>query len=253
MKFVTFNIRCDYDQDGENSFRFRKPLILEKIAKERPDILCFQEVLPHVAAWLKENLTDYYVVGCGRGESLDGEQVSIAYRKDRYNLIQMDTFWLSETPLVPASRYPEQSDCPRVTTVAAFAECDTGRVFRVANTHLDHLGARARERGLTQILECLDAQALFPDAPVILAGDFNAEPDGEELRAFERFPGYVNATEGVGVTFHGFMRGKTERIDYIYLRGALKCAGVEKWADERGGVYLSDHYPLCVRLEWVQD
>ena len=75
MKFVTFNIRCDYDQDGENSFRFRKPLILEKIAKEQPDILCFQEVLPHVAAWLKESLTDYYVVGCGRGESLDGEQV----------------------------------------------------------------------------------------------------------------------------------------------------------------------------------
>ena len=253
MKFVTFNIRCDYDQDGENSFRFRKPLILEKIAKEQPDILCFQEVLPHVAAWLKENLTDYCVVGCGRGESLDGEQVSIAYRKDRYNLIQMDTFWLSETPLVPASRYPEQSDCPRVTTVALFAESDTGRTFRVANTHLDHIGVQARARGLTQILEYLASQTLFPDSPVMLAGDFNAAPDSEELRVFGKFPGYVNATEGIGITFHGFMRGNAEHIDYIYLRGAVACEGVEKWTDVRDGVYLSDHYPVCARLAWADD
>ena len=68
MKFVTFNIRCDYGQDGENCFENRKPLILKKIAREQPDILCFQEVLPHVALWLRENLTDYCVIGCGRGE-----------------------------------------------------------------------------------------------------------------------------------------------------------------------------------------
>lgn len=54
LKLVTFNIRCDYDQDGANSFRFRKPVILKKLAEEKPDVICFQEVLPHVAAWLKE-------------------------------------------------------------------------------------------------------------------------------------------------------------------------------------------------------
>ena len=59
LKLVTFNIRCDYDQDGANSFRFRKPVILKKLAEEKPDVICFQEVLPHVAAWLKENLTEY--------------------------------------------------------------------------------------------------------------------------------------------------------------------------------------------------
>ena len=32
LKLVTFNIRCDYDQDGANSFRFRKPVILKKLA-----------------------------------------------------------------------------------------------------------------------------------------------------------------------------------------------------------------------------
>ena len=47
LKLVTFNIRCDYDQDGANSFRFRKPVILKKLAEEKPDVICFQEVLPH--------------------------------------------------------------------------------------------------------------------------------------------------------------------------------------------------------------
>ena len=102
LKLVTFNIRCDYDQDGANSFRFRKPVILKKLAEERPDVICFQEVLPHVAAWLKENLTDYTVIGCGRSETLEDEQMTIAFRTDRLNLINMETFWLSPTPYVRA-------------------------------------------------------------------------------------------------------------------------------------------------------
>ena len=75
MKFVTFNIRCDFGQDGANNFIYRRPLILEKIRQEKPDIIGFQEVLPHVAAWLKENLTEYYIVGCGREKDLTGEKL----------------------------------------------------------------------------------------------------------------------------------------------------------------------------------
>lgn len=252
MKVVTFNIRCDYGQDGKNCFDHRKPLILEKIGREEPDVLCFQEVLPHVAIWLRENLKDYYVIGCGRGEALDDEQMTVAYRRDRFNLIEMRTFWLSETPGVPGSRYAEQSVCPRSTTEALLQEYATGRVFRVINTHLDHVGVEARKLGLSQILRHIDAAELFPDAPTILCGDFNAEPDGEELTVFDDFPGYVNATEGVGVTFHGYMLEAPERIDYIYLRGGVRSEGVEKWTDMVDGVYLSDHYPICASLAWTQ-
>ena len=72
MKLVTFNIRCDFGQDGENNFEYRKDLILKKIAQEKPDMICFQEVLPHIAKWLKENLTEYYVIGCGRSPEPTG-------------------------------------------------------------------------------------------------------------------------------------------------------------------------------------
>ena len=137
MKFVTFNIRCDFGQDGANNFIYRRPLILEKIRQEKPDIIGFQEVLPHVAAWLKENLTEYYIAGCGREKDLTGEAMIIAYRKERFQSVSLETFWLSPTPYVPGSRYPVQSMCPRTATDVVFEDMETGKVFRVINTHLD--------------------------------------------------------------------------------------------------------------------
>lgn len=247
MKIVTFNIRCDCGEDGKNNFCYRKPLILEKIGKEQPDIICFQEVMPHVAVWLQEELTGYYVIGCGRSATLEDEWVAIAYRADRMNLIGMETWWLSEEPYTPASRYPDQSICPRVCTEAVFAAQDTKQVFRVINVHLDHEGADAREKGLRQILEKLNREVFFPQAPVVIAGDMNAEPDSREMRILEEYPSYDNVTEGIGITYHGYMQEEPLSIDYIITRGFV-CENIGKWEDERQGVFLSDHYPVCAVL-----
>ena len=249
MKYVTFNLRCDYNQDGANCFIYRKPLILRAIEQEKPDVIGFQEVLPHMAVWLKENLTEYCIVGCGREEKLDGEQMTVAFRKDHYQLIAMNTFWLSPTPLVPGSRYAVQSSCPRTCTEALLMELASGRVFRILNTHLDHEGAPARKLGLEQILRYAQGVQLFPEAPVILAGDFNAEPGSEELQVFADFPEYTCVTNEIGITYHGYMRDDPQQIDYIYLRGGIACEKAEKWTQSEKGVYLSDHYPVCAELE----
>lgn len=250
LKVVTFNIRGDFGVDGKNNFFRRKPLILKKIAEEQPDIIGFQEVHPQTAIWLRENLKGYYVVGCGRDKKLGGEQMTVAFRADRFNLMEMRTFWLSETPYEPGSRYEEQSDCPRSSTELVLMEYATGKVIRVLNTHLDHVGAGARKLGLRQILRYLEDVKLFHEAPVILMGDFNAWPDSEELKVFDEFPGYTNTVEGIGITFHGFMKtNHPECIDYIYIKGPIACDKVEKWTDEENGVFLSDHYPVCAQLE----
>jgi len=251
MKLVTFNIRCDYGHDGENNFVYRKPLILKKIAQEQPDVLCFQEVLPHVALWLRESLKDYYVIGCGRSPELQDEQMTVAFRADRFNLLEMETYWLSETPYVPGSRYAEQSNCPRVITQAVLQETGSGKVFRLVNVHLDHVGALARELGLAQILKHIDEAKFCPDAPVVITGDFNTTPDGPELKAFDRHPGYTDVTRDVGVTFHGFGKAASPcPIDYIFLRGGISCDKVEKWTDVENGVFLSDHYPVSAELRF---
>ena len=249
MKIVTFNIRGDFGVDGANDFCHRKPLILKKLRQAQPDIVGFQEVLPHVAAWLRTELPEYDVVGCGRETTLTGEQATIIFRRDKFTLIEMRTFWLSPTPFMPGSRYAEQSWCPRTATELLLMFNADGKVFRVINTHLDHEGSEARCLGLSQILRHIDSTVLFPDAPVILMGDFNAPPDSVELQAFTAHPGYVNAVANVGTTFHDFMRqADGPHIDYIFLRGFGQVDHREKWLEAEDGIYLSDHYPVCIEV-----
>ncbi len=255
LKVVSFNIRCDYSQDGENNFEYRKPFIKEKLEAERPDIVCFQEVLPHVACWLKEILTDFYVIGCGRSETLEDEQMTVAYRRERINLISMETFWLSPTPGIPASRYEEQSVCPRVCTEAVFEDLKEKQVFRLVNLHLDHMGTKARTLGLEQIVKKVESAGSFADAPVILTGDFNAQPQDPELAQMDRWSAYRLITGQIGVTYHGFTPGdEPGSIDHFYLRDGSACRlrvdSLEKWEDRKGSVWLSDHYPICTTLSF---
>ena len=246
MKLVTYNIRYDCGQDGINNFSCRKSFILETIAREKPDVIGFQEVLPHVALWLKENLKDYYVVGCPRETDLTGEQVCIAFRPDKFNLMKMDTFWLSPTPYVPGSRYPEQSICPRTCTEVVLQELSGGKIFRMLNTHLDHEGSLARVLGAKQILEAMDNAQFFPNVPTVLVGDMNAEPDSPEMELIASR--MENLTKGIGITYHGFMGPNQCCIDYIFLSGAISGSDVRKWTDSRDGVFLSDHFPVSAEL-----
>lgn len=249
MKLVTFNIRCDYDQDGINSFKFRKPMIIDKIKKEDPDIICFQEVLPHVAIWLKETLQDYYVIGCGRDKNLEDEQNSIAYKKTRFNLMGMEVFWLSKTPSVPGSRYENQSECPRICTEALFQDLETKEIFRIYNTHLDHIGSEARKLGLGQILEDYEQMESLTKIPTIITGDFNALPDSPEMELLKKYPKLIDFTAKISGTFHDYGQlVEAEKIDYIIASDNYQCSSVTVWDDCENGIYLSDHYPVCVEI-----
>ena len=101
---------------------------------------------------------------------------------------------------------------------------------------------------MRQIMEKLGRAALFADAPVVITGDMNAEPDSREMGIIREYPSYTNVTEGIGITYHGYLRTEAPcSIDYIFVKG-FACEKVEKWEDEKGGVFLSDHYPVCAVL-----
>lgn len=248
IRFVTFNIRCDYEQDGPNNFCFRRELIRKKLEEEKPDVICFQEVLPHVAAWLKSELKEYYVLGCGRSGDFQDEQMAVAYRRERFDLIFWETFWLSESGC-PGSRFDDQSICPRTAAEAILYDRDNQELYRIFNTHLDHLSGEARRRGLGLILDRIKHPGMFPQAGVILAGDFNAAPDAPELGALWERGELFDAAEGLGGTFHDYGQMPCpEKIDYVCLAAPLRSESAECWKDCVDGVYLSDHYPISVEI-----
>lgn len=252
MKFVTFNIRCDTERDGVNRFLYRKGLILDRIDSEKPDIIGFQEMTHPMNAYMREKLAylGYTLVGGGRAADYRGEHNPIAFRTDRYELLGLETSWLSDTPFVPGSRYEIQSDCPRILTHALLRPAEEGDPFHVYNTHLDHRSSPARMQGAARVLSEIVRNDEMRHHPVILCGDMNAVPDADEITVFRAHPfGLREVTGGIGTTWHDWGRGNYPQIDYIFVKGFKPSGDVVLWKEDLNGIYLSDHYPVCIDLE----
>lgn len=251
MKLVTFNIRYDTPRDGINAFPHRAGAILQKIEAERPDVICFQECRPHVFDFMKRHLIDYELAGCGRGANYDDEHNPVAIRRDRFELIGLETEWLSPTPDVPGSRYEEQSDCPRIVTRATVLPLHTAKPFYVFNTHLDHMSEGARVLGAGRVISLIRERLEKREMPLVLAGDFNAYPDAKAVRAFlaDDVLKLTDHTDGLANSYHNYGKSDEPRIDYIMSRGFRAVSPLNAWRDERDGIYLSDHCPLSIELE----
>ncbi len=247
LKVMTFNIRVDCPNDGINLFPYRKPKIYEAIISEDPDVIGFQEATEPIRTFLRESLTEYVVVGCGRNADQGGEGVCIAYKRDLFELIYFNTFWLSDTPEIPGSIYEntDQSIFPRMTVVAKLRSIENGKIFNFFNTHLDHKGEQARLKGMKQIFSEIEASG----GDFVLVGDMNATPDSECIATALSFDGVIDATADVGGTFHNFGRRCCEiKIDYIFTNG--RSTEAYRLSDEhKDGVYISDHYPVCAVIK----
>lgn len=247
MQFVTFNARCQYNTvDGINCFIHRAGMIFDKIARELPDIICFQEITPPILALLTPGLPAYNVHYCGRDEHMAGEGLVIALRKDSMDLITLDRFWLSPTPTVPGSRYKHQSDCPRICQVALVREKKSGKLLRVYNNHLDHKDEEARLLGMGQVLKRVSEDYAAAPLPLFITGDLNARPESAVIAEINGHtaPALVELSRDIPQTFHAFGK-RNSKIDYIFATGDIACEGVCCWTDELNGIYLSDHYPVC--------
>ncbi|MBR5453811.1 MAG: endonuclease/exonuclease/phosphatase family protein [Clostridia bacterium] len=254
LKIVSFNLRCSYEGDGVNSFIHRAGSILDKINSEQPDIICAQEAVPSHVKFLRKNLTDYITIYNGRNADFGGEGLGLLIKKSRINLIGLDFFWLSETPYVPASRFAEQSGCPRICQVAMLQIDGTDKIFYVYNNHLDHKSDSARILGIRQVLERVKADNERMPFPLFILGDFNATPDSETIQYCYNYKPVelVDHTTHIPTTFHRHgTLDYDEKIDYIFTDKATapKVKSVEAWDDVLNGIYLSDHYPVSMTVE----
>ena len=104
--------------------------------------------------------------------------------------------------------------------------------------------------GLKCVFEFMNEYDRREKLPNIVLGDFNVEPQGCVIQFAKNEMGLFDATKDIAVTYHEY--GKIEeKIDYIFLSQELKSrvGKVETWQDNKDGIYLSDHYPVCLILE----
>lgn len=248
MKIVSFNIRYAWDKDGVNSFIHRIGLICDKIAEEKPDVIAFQETTDRHREMLVRMLPEYLIVGQGRNADCLGEGVSTAVRRDTVDLLGFETIWLSPTPYVPASRYENQSYIPRIALITLLKNKKTGELFRMFNVHLDHLSSEGRVSQLEGLFGYINEQQKKVLLPAVILGDFNAEPDSDEIKLINKQGAFTDLTTNIEGTFHNFgTYHPSTKIDYIFTTPELtaRAETAEPWTDEKNSIYLSDHYPIC--------
>ncbi len=247
VKIVSYNLRAVWNGDGINAFMFRAGMIFDKIMKEMPDVLAFQEMTEKHLVLLERMFPEYRFCGQFRSKHFGGEGLFTAVRKDAWDVIAYETFWISPTPYVAGSRFEDQSDCPRICVVTQIRHKETGKMLRLYNIHLDHISDYARIEGIHCVMEKLEEYNGRLQLPSMILGDYNAYPDSETIRYCNDYqtPRLYDVTAEIPVTFHDYGK-RGVKIDYIYvteeLRDAMVVSGI--WDNESCGIYLSDHYPV---------
>ena len=254
LKMMTYNIRLDNPSDGENAWPNRKDYFISQIQFYSPDIFGVQEATPDQVTYIASALSDYNKFGIGREEGGTGEACTIYYKKDRFQVDKINTFWLSENPNVVSRGW--DAACNRVCTSALFKDVKTKKFFWVFNVHLDHVGNEARVKGVQLVLSKIK-EFNTKNYPVFLMGDFNSEPNTPQIAEVKKV---MDDTKDVSIekpfgpsgTFNDFKHNQpvTLLIDYIFIskNSNLKVLKHAVLSDAINLKYPSDHLPVYIEL-----
>ncbi len=248
LTVMTFNLRFA-SVKPPNAWGQRREAMKECIQSVDPDLFGTQEGLYGQLKDMETDLRDYAWIGLGRDGGSKGEFMAIFYRKGRFEPLEYDHFWLSDTPSVVASTTWGNTN-RRMVTWVKFLDHQTNKQFYFWNTHLDHAIQTAREKGADLIRKRVEA--LGTATPIILVGDFNATAKANRAYDILTEGGFFTdpwTSEEVG-TFHNFSgtAGKLGRIDWIFTRGEVKADQPEVIRFNKAGQYPSDHYAVAARV-----
>jgi endonuclease/exonuclease/phosphatase family metal-dependent hydrolase len=259
---VTYNIRYDNPDDGPNVWTNRRDAMVKYLRETKADLIGMQEVLPQQRNYLAERLTDYAVYSVGRDDGVKGEATPIFYRKERYELLDKGTFWLSETPDKVGSKGWD-AGLPRVVSWVKLRDKLADKPLLAVNTHFDNRGVQARLESaklLARKTDQLDGDGASV-LPVVLTGDFNCTARQEPYKVLvaksDENGKLIDAQfisqrphAGGESTSNGFKEIRPgAKIDFIFVRSLAVLS--HKIDDPRvEGRFVSDHQPVQATLAW---
>ena len=258
LKVLSFNIRYNNPNDGENSWPNRSERVKNFLWSESIDIIGFQEVLHNEVLELDHALFNYNFsqrqytrIGVGREDGITkGEYSPIYFNLNRFSLVKSKTVWLSETPTKPSKGW--DAACERIASFALLFDEQLKDTLLVVNAHWDHVGVVARQESAKLILKEIEGFTSIQN--IIFMGDLNCAPEDPALRKIraEFSDAGIGISSKVG-TFNNFERAanpKAPRIDYVFYK--LEKLGFHSYKVGNTDVnepLLSDHFPIVVEFE----
>ncbi len=239
IKIMSFNLWCG----GVTPERTAR--VIAAIKDADPDILGVQEATPLWMNLLREALPAYIDIGIGREGGDKGEYSAIFVKRDRFDVLEEGTKWLTATPDVFSA--VTGSLCPRVFTYAKLHDKANNRDLCHINTHLDHGPEDVR------VLQAhyLDDFMKTLDLPLTVTGDFNCAEGTSPTYKFFTSGKVADAkllakTQHAAPTFHNYTDLEIY-IDFCFLsKEAYTVADYSVIDTLYDGAHPSDHNPVTV-------
>lgn len=268
VRVVSANIRFIVPEDDGtgNEWVHRKELARDVLRAQDADIICFQEFRKAHHDFLKKYFPDYGEAGFVDGD--DGQMANmIFYSKRRFEKIAHNGAFLSPTPEVYLSTFPNAPRTARHFNRLHLKDRLTGRELMIWNTHFSAGGKRqpARDAQAGVLADFLKKQPAT--IPQIVTGDFNCDAKTQAYKSIKTV-GFtdthtaLNGPEDPGDTYHNFLGHsygkKRGKIDFIFSNKNLRPTVTEIIKDNRAasdGVrrYPSDHYFLSTEFEYAKN
>ncbi|MCR4571135.1 MAG: PQQ-binding-like beta-propeller repeat protein [Bacteroidales bacterium] len=242
---------------GDRDWEVRKAGYFQMVNTMEPPVLGLQEAEMIQVDDIIANCKGYSYIGVGRNDGVrSGESTAILYKTNEIQVDNWGTIWLSATPDVPGSYFPENEDrACRTATWAVLTVKENGRKFFYLNTHLS-LYAASQSKEVLVILNTV-AEKCPAGLPVVLSADWNVEEDDSALAPI--LAKYSSARQTAPLTdnietFHWWGSQSTiskhQHLDHIFYGGFDKCLRFRTLNVKWKGYWISDHHPVYAVLQF---
>lgn len=282
-KIMSFNVQVE--SGSKVRADIRADMLRSLLDEYMPDSIGLQEVTPLWDGMMKNYVFNDSYACVGEPRAAGQEASLIYYRTDKYELLDSGTFWLSDTPDVPGSKF-EASLYIRICTWAHLRDRVTGNEYVHVNTHLDNLGGSdGRSLRKKQIIVILKFLQRFDGIPMVMTGDLNqaaVNAEGTQYSVYKTLTGVKSFTLDDGTeAFSRFSNARYEApdnmpegmcatmvashdpngtkynpakepIDYVlYTKDSLTALSYKIRLYDRCGMYLSDHLPVISEIKFA--
>lgn len=251
-KVISYNIRVLTPHDNDSlHWDIRKPATITMIEQEQPDIFGLQESFLEQTRYVEAECQQYVRIGVGENDEDPASEVNaIFYLRDKFELLEKKSIWLSETPDTCSRGW--DADYNRMATFVTLRDKNNGKELTYINTHFDHVGRVARIESAKMIAERIKSLQAAGKKAIIVGGDFNSELADSLLMPMQEALGYARhdspVTDDKG-TFNNWGRAAEGYIiDHIFYTGVTPKE-YRTLDGNYGAPYISDHYPIAFTFE----